>query len=98
MHKVYAVDLIAMEEKLEELEAERDRIKSLSPIMRRLKQARSSELDSQIHDLQWEIVSAKEHVLADPTSSAIYEAEWEKKRKKALEALAEAESEPDPTS
>lgn len=96
MHKVYAVDLIAMEEKLEELEAERDRIKSLSLIMRRVKQARSKELDSQIHDLQWKIVSAKEHVLADPTSVKIYEAKTEKKRQKELEASAEAENEPEP--
>lgn len=80
MPKLYAEDLIKMEELLEKLTAERKEIEAKPAIVRRLKKDQISEIDSKIYQLHWQISSGKEEVFADPTSSAIYEAQQETRR------------------
>lgn len=85
MPEIYAEDLIKLEESLTSLEKERAALGAASPLMRRLKKDRIDALDRQIYDLSMQIVSAKEHVFSNPTSSALYEQMKTRERAKAIE-------------
>lgn len=85
MPEIYAEDLIKLENSLETLEKESAAWKSTSPLMRRLKKDRIDTLDRQIYDLSMQIVSAKEHVFSNPTSSAQYEIIKTRERAKMIE-------------
>lgn len=85
MPEIYAEDLIKLENSLVTLEKEKAALTSASPLIKRLKKDRIDALDRQIYDVSMQIVSAKEHVFSNPTSSAQYEIQKTRERAQAIE-------------
>lgn len=82
MLKVYAEDVIALENQHDKLVAERKGLSAAPAIMRRIKKSRITELNNQIAALGLEISAKKELIFADATSTSIYERHHEEERLK----------------